>query len=231
MPLLKPTSPQAARIAPFSLRDVERVARQMLIDARTQADQVLGQARVDAEHLRAQAHAEGLAQGRAEGLQRGIEEGKALGRQAAVEEHRAALAELSRTLAETLRQVELARESLLAEAHRDVIRLAVAIARRVTRRLGESDDRVLRVVAADAVRLAVSRSDLRIAVHPSQLDLLQQTLAELQVHFPRLRHAEISPDDTVAPGGCRVHSAGGLIDADLDAQVQRIADELLADET
>jgi len=231
MPLIKPTSPLAASAASFSLRDVERLARQMLVDARTQADQVLGQARVDAEQIRSRAREEGMEQGRLDGRKQGIEEGRTLGRQQAFEQHRTALDELSRTLVEMLREVEAARDALVAEAQRDVIRLALAIARRVTRRLGESDDDVLRVNAADAVRLAVSRSDLRVAIHPSQLDLMQQTLAELQVNFPKLRHAEVAADETVAPGGCRVHTAGGVIDADLEAQVQRIADDLLADET
>lgn len=230
MPLLKPNSPQAANVTSFSLRDVERAARQMLIDARTQADQVLGQARVDAERIRSAARDDGIAQGRLEGRRQGIEEGRTLGRQEALEQHRAELADLSRTLAETLRQVESARLAMLAEAQRDVVRLALAIARRVTRRRGESDDDVLRANASDAVRLAIARTDLRIAVHPSQLELMRRTLAELQVELPRLRHADIVADETVVPGGCRVHTAGGLIDADLDAQVQRIADELLADE-
>lgn len=230
MPLIKPTSPQAAKVARFSLRDVERMARQMLIDARTQADQLLGQARVDAEQVRSRAHAEGLAQGRIDGRKLGIEEGRVLGRQAALEEQRAALQELTRTLADMLHRLDAARESLLAEAQRDVIRLAVAVARRVTRRLGECNDAVLRANATDAVRLAVSRSDPRVAVNPAQLELMRQILAELQVSFPNLRHAAVIADETVAPGGCRVHTAGGVIDADLDVQVQRLAEELLADE-
>jgi flagellar assembly protein FliH len=230
MPLIKPTSPHAAKVSSFSLRDVERMARQMLIDARTQADELLGQARVDAEQIRARAYAEGLEQGRVDGRKRGIEEGRALGRQEALEQQRAALTGLSQTLVEMLRQVESVRDALLDEAQRDVIRLALAIARRVTRRLGERDADVLRANAADAERLAVSRRDLRISVHPSQLDLMRQTLAELQVNFPKLRHAEVTADETVAPGGCRVHTAGGVIDADLDVQVQRIADDLLAEE-
>jgi len=37
----------------------------------------------------------------------------------------------------------------------------------------------------------------------------------------------IVDDDSLAPGGCRIATAGGLIDADLDEQINRIAADLL----
>jgi flagellar biosynthesis/type III secretory pathway protein FliH len=49
----------------------------------------------------------------------------------------------------------------------------------------------------------------------------------LRLEWPSLRHVELVEDATLSPGGCRVFTRGGRIDADLDEQLDRVIDELL----
>ena len=57
-----------ASMAPFSLRDIELQAQEILLRARQKAEQLLAHAQVEAQKLRAHEKALGFAEGRDEGL-------------------------------------------------------------------------------------------------------------------------------------------------------------------
>src|SRR5207245_385305 len=76
----------------------------------------------------------------------------------------------------------------------------------------------------EALRLVVHSADVRIAVHPSQQQMLEEVLPRIQAAWPQLKHVELIADGTLTPGGCRVFSGGGgQIDGDLNLQLERIA--------
>jgi flagellar biosynthesis/type III secretory pathway protein FliH len=78
-----------------------------------------------------------------------------------------------------------------------------------------------------AVKLVVHSADVRIAVHPTQKQSLTEALPQLRMQWPNLTHVEVIEDAEIAPGGCRVFTAAGQIDADLDCQIDRVAADLL----
>ena len=57
--------------------------------------------------------------------------------------------------------------------------------------------------------------------------MLTEALPKLQLRWPELKHIELVEDETLSPGGCRIFTRHGQIDADLDGQLQRIAAELV----
>jgi flagellar assembly protein FliH len=213
--------------ASFSMRDIEEHARGIVLRAREEADQILATARAEGEVLRTQAHAHGMEQGRADGLERGRETGAAAGREAALAENRQKLLSLIDALSTAVQQLEHSRRELESQALSEVIALAVNIARRVTKLSGSFDPTVLTGNMSAAMKMAVHAADVRIAVNPAQKQTLVEALPELKLTWPNLEHVELIDDDTVLPGGCRVHTRGGTIDADLDTQLNRIAAELL----
>jgi flagellar assembly protein FliH len=214
-------------LSPFSMKDVEDQARALLTGARRKAEQFLLAAQEEAEHLKAMAKAEGFAQGRQEGLEDGTRQGAEAGLKQALDEQSQALRDAVAALAEASQQIEQSRVALEAEALQDVVELSLAVARRVTKRQGEIDPAVLRENLRDAMRLVVHASDLRIAVHPTQRLTLDEALPALSLEFPQLAHVAIIEDPALSPGGCRVHTRGGKIDADLDAQLGRIVADLM----
>ena len=226
MGLIKaPNVPAAA--APFSMRDIEQAARGVLLRARQQADALLAEAQREAEAMTADARAEGLAEGRREGFAKGMEEGRAAGAQQALNEHKAQLAAAVAALSAAMERIDADRQALEAGALREVVELAVAIARRVTKRQGVIDPAVLEANVADALKLAVGAADVRVAVHPDQRATLASALPQLQLSMPSLKHVEIVDDPALAPGGCRVFTRQGRIDADLDGQLDRVVADLL----
>ena len=216
--------------AAFSMADIEMHARQMLTRAKAQADQILADAKAQAAKTKAGAAAQGLAEGKAAGLEQGRKEGR---EQAAKEARTQALNEQKAKLVETIGVLSKAAKELDArisgvqqEAKNDLIPLAMAIARRVIRLSAERDPKVVEANVLEAVRLIVSKQSLRIAVHPTQKKTIDELLPQLKLQWPTMQHAEVVEDASVATGGCKVYSAGGMIDAALETQIERIAREL-----
>ena len=214
-------------LSPFSLADVERHAKAVLMRAQQQAEQLLAAAQSEGEQLKQQAHAEGLAQGRREGTAQGLDQGRQAGHQQALNEHRVQLQQAIVALSEALNSLNASRADLEAHALAEVVQLAIAIACRVTKRQGLIEPEVLAANLTEAMKLVVHSSDVRIATHPSQRATLDAALPQLRMQWPNLTHIQIVDDSSLDPGGCRVFSADGQIDADLAGQLDRIASELL----
>ena len=226
MPVIKSANVPAAMI-PFSMRDIENHARALIARAKEQAEAILIEAQNEGEQLKAAAKAEGLAEGKREGLAKGLEEGRKNGAQQALSEHRTQLASLVKALTDVATDLEASRVQLEAEALTEVIDLSVAIATRVTKRQGAIDPQVLVANVNDAMRLVVSSTDVRIALHPTQKQYLLDALPQLSMTWPALRHVQLVEDESLTPGGCRVFSKGGEVDADLDGQLDRIVADLM----
>ena len=73
-------------------------------------------------------------------------------------------------------------------------------------------------------------SSVRVAIHPRDRQTVEESLPQLKLQLPKLGHVEIVDDESLAPGGCRIFTAGGQIDADLNTQLNRIAADLVPDE-
>lgn len=216
-----------ASLVPFSMKDIETHARQILLRARKQAEDLLAQAQVEAEALKAESHAAGFVEGKIDGLAKGLDEGRKSGHAQALNEHRKNVTDLLATLTTTVNDLEAARYQLESEGLREVVELAVAVGRRVTKRQGLIEPEVLADNLVEAMKFVVHAADVRVALHPSQKQYLLDTLPHLKMEWPALAHVELIDDATIEPGGCRILTRGGAIDATLDEQLNRVIDELL----
>ena len=214
-------------ISQFSMKDIENHAKTLLLRARQQADQLLAAAQTEAEQLKAAAKAEGLTEGQRQGHAQGFEAGKKAGQQQALEEYRSELQKAIAALTAAASTLDTSRSQLEAQGLHEVVRLALAVAKRVTKRQGILDPEVLATNLTESMRLVVDSSNIRIAINPSQRKFLDQALPRLALSLPSLKHTEVIEDTEISPGGCRVFTRHGLVDADLDVQLDRIAADLL----
>lgn len=226
MPVIK-ADQSPPTLSSFSMADIEKQAKAIIIAARLRAERLIIAAQQEAEELKRAAHAQALIDGKKEGIARGLEEGRAQGREESLNEQRQQLATLCATLAQAAQELEVSRLQLESDAKQAVVSLAIAIAQRVTKRMGLLDPKVAEANISEALRLVVHTADVRIAVHPSQKEVLAQVLPRIQTEWPDMKHVELIADGTLAPGGCRIFSGGGQIDGDLDLQLNRIANELI----
>jgi len=226
MGLIKSTDAPST-LTPFSMRDVEEQAKGLLLRARQAAERLLAEAQREGQEIRRRAHAEGLADGLTEGLARGIDEGRRAGEQQALEENRVRLAQAVAALTAAAKSLEASRVDLESAALQEVVELALAVARRVTKRQAAIDPGVLADNLREAMRLVVHAGDVKVAIHPSQRQTLESVLPSLKLEFPKLDHVALVDDPELSPGGCRVFAGHGQIDASLDEQLDRVAVDLM----
>ena len=229
MPVLKST-PAARPFTQFSLTDIEQEAAHLLEAARRRAEAIVANARADAAKAREEGREAGFAEGRDAGFDAGRADGLAQGKTEAYAAHEARVNKLADALEEVLRAFNKEREGLAARAGSEVPHLAVAIAERIIKRAGRFDPEVCIANATASLRLVMRAHDVKLNVHPDDYATIKGTLPELKRRWPALTHVELVEDDALQRGGCRVQTAGGLIDADLKTQLDRIAADLIPEE-
>jgi flagellar assembly protein FliH len=218
-------------LSTFSMRDVETHAKSILMRAQQQADALLTNAQAEATAMCEKAGQEGFAAGHeaglAEGVETGLKQGLERGTAAALAEHQAALTAALNALTAAMVEIDASRRAMETQALRDVIELATAIARRVTKRQSRIEPEVLVANLNEAMKLVVQASDLRIAVNPAQRATLNAAMPQLGIEWPSLAHAAIVDDPSLSPGGVRVFTRQGRVEADIDGQLDRMINELL----
>ncbi|MEP6972051.1 MAG: flagellar assembly protein FliH [Betaproteobacteria bacterium] len=101
---------------------------------------------------------------------------------------------------------------------RGVLELACEVARQVLRHeLSVNPNVVLPVVREALTMLADDSKSAVVRLNPLDLDVLQETL---QSEFAGLS-LTLMPDSSIAPGGCRISSAGAVVDGDLHLRWRR----------
>lgn len=201
-------------LRPFELRSFEDEARALVEAARARAREILRDAEAAALRIREEARRAGREQGMAEGR-----EAAAAAERERVGRETSGLADLLRAAA---RRVEERRAELAAEAERDLVRLAVAVAEKILR----AEIRAGRPVAAAslrrAVNLAARRRRLKALVHPEDLAAVQACLPSLRADLADLGVLELEESGSVSRGGCVVVTEEGSVDADLRTQLEEI---------
>ena len=79
----------------------------------------------------------------------------------------------------------------------------------------------------EAMKLVVRQTDLRIELNPSNRKTFDAALPQLAMKWPGMKHVEVIEDAALSPGGCRVNTCTGQIDADLGVQLDRVVADLL----
>jgi flagellar biosynthesis/type III secretory pathway protein FliH len=222
------TGPALKDAIVLNLGDLSREAHALAERARAEADRILAEARQERQRLIESASGEGYAQGHAEGLARGREEGQAAGKAEALAEYRERLGAIEAGWSEALSAFVGERGRLLADARADVVRLAVLLAERLTKRRLELDPGLVVDQVESVLRLVARPTRLVIRLHPLDLPLVREAMPNLLSGLPLVEHVELVTDAGLERGSCVATTAGGgMIEASIGAQLERLAAELL----
>lgn len=183
------------------------VVKRPVVEARAEARRIIAAAEQEAAALRASAEAAAL-ELRDAAYHEGLE---------------AALAELNEHLLDARER----RDTALAEAERDLLRLAVKLAEKIIGREIAQDNATLAEIVAAALRNARQHEMLTVRVNPSDLHAVQAHRARLDP-TGRARFLDLVADPRVAHGGCVIESESGTIDAQLAVQLGVLERALLA---
>jgi len=118
-------------------------------------------------------------------------------------------------------------ETLDAEVERELLTLAMALARQIVRRELKTDPTQIIGIIRDAIAaLPVSARDVRVHLHPEDAAIVRQNLAPTESE----RAWAIIEDPVMARGGCQITTATSRIDARLETRLGAILSELMGTE-
>lgn len=184
-----------------------------------QADEILQAAHSEAERVIAEAQARGAAIER-EARERGQHEADA---QAAVELE-GAVEDLRQEFAQSLHQLATLRAEMAAHAERDLVKLAIEMAKKIVQREVTVDHEVALTLARVALQRLHNRAVAKVRLHPDDYHYVsarrEQAGADGSI--------EIIEDRLVGRGGCLVETEMGDIDARIEQQFAEIERNFLS---
>lgn len=157
-----------------------------------------------------------------EAFAKGYEQGERSGIEAANKRGEAML----RRLAETLTELTTLRAQMIHQTERQIVELALAVARRIVHREIALDHDLLIAIARVALERLGESAQVTIRLHPEEF----QAISASRVAEFAGTNVKIAPDARVGRGGCRVESEMGMLEAGVDAQIHEIARALLGEE-
>ncbi len=214
----------------LNMADIEKQASQLLTQASTKADQILAEARARAQKDGEQIRQQAAEKGKADGYQAGMAEGMKAGHDEALRQNSEKLADLTKRWNEYLDLLQQNIPTHIADIKQDLIRLAIAVATRVTKHEGKNNPDVAQANVAEALSLVSAGRRVTLQVHPQDVEHLEAYLPDLLAKLRSITEIELVGDDNVEPGGCTLQFGAGAIDATLDTQIARISEELLTAE-
>ncbi|MBI3864715.1 MAG: hypothetical protein HY290_22790 [Planctomycetia bacterium] len=211
----------------FNYDDLRRQCDEFVAQAREQGGRLLAAAATEAEEIRRRAHAEGLAAGHQEGLDSAQNLIEARATEIAAGQTQARLKAVLPAFEEAVRALELERDRWLASWEGAAIGLAAAIAEKILRHELSRRPELGAAAIREALQLAAGQPHVRLHLHPLDLAQLQSCGHEALGRLAAVAEAEFVPDESIAAGGCVIETRHGVIDAQLETQLARIAQELL----
>lgn len=212
----------------LDLGDLARQGEALRSRSRAEADAIVAQAKAERERLIAGAKEEGFAQGLARGEEEGRKRGEEAGREAAMAEAKDRIDRLVSAWEGALAAFEGERDRMLLEARQDVLRLALAVAEKVTKRVVRVDPGVVEEQIAAVLGLITRPTRLVVSVHPEDLARAREVMPGMCERLAKGSHVEVVADAALERGSCVARTAGrGEIDASIATQLERIAAALL----
>jgi flagellar assembly protein FliH len=147
-------------------------------------------------------------------LKTGLEKGRVAGEQEASARLKAVVERFTATVDE----LASSRRRFRHEAEADVVKLALAIARRVLHRELNSDPEAVFGLVKAALEKVDSREIERIRIHPADAPMVTAQLDKLR---PATRF-EVVPDSRLERGAAVVETARGSLDASVETQLDEI---------
>jgi flagellar assembly protein FliH len=152
---------------------------------------------------------------------KGFAQGERAGGEAAAQRGEAML----RRLTDTLEELTTLREQMIHQTERQMVQLALAVARRVVHREVSIDHDLLIAMARVALDRLGEAAQVTVRLNPQDFE----ATAAVRSSEWSGTHVTVVADTRVGRGGCRVESEFGAMDAGVDAQIQEIARALLGD--
>jgi flagellar assembly protein FliH len=214
----------------FNYEDIRKRCDESIEQAQRRAKEILDDVAQEAEEIRRCAHASGLLAGR-EAAARDVEgeierRARELAEKISSEKLQTTLPAMTAAAAALDRE----RDRWLADWEAFGVRLSALIAEKILRRHLDIHPEAVAGMLAETLRLAAGNTSIALRLHPDDVQFLGDHPAEMARSMASCAEVAIVPDTRTTRGGCVIESRHGVIDAQIETQLERIVDELLQSE-
>jgi flagellar assembly protein FliH len=201
-PAIEPEAPLILEESGEKRVEPETQAHAILDAAQTAAARLLSEAQTRVAQIEQEAYEKGLAEARAR----------------MNEEISDAVADLRSQFAHTLTELEPLYALITSRAERDLVKLSLAIARKVVHREVTTDPDIVLSLARVALERLHPRAVATVLLHPEDFEYVKARRQALTSNST----IEIVADKAVGRGGCVIQSEHGDIDARIEQQFASI---------
>jgi len=175
---------------------------------------------VDIEQLEKEAFDRGYAEGREEGFKEGREEGLNEGLKTGEDYAAGRIEEMTGRYAKALEEVAALKDTLRAQVEREVVRLALAVAKKLVYREINIDPTIIHTL----VRVALERFSGKsaVTVRLSQPDYEYMTRRYEDLSRTEGREIIFEPDKSITQGSCIIQTETGDIDARIEEEFHEV---------
>ncbi|WP_281213327.1 flagellar assembly protein FliH [Shewanella insulae] len=192
------------------------------------------------ESIRAEAEAEGFAQGQEAGLAKGLEEGRLKGleqgheegfRQGEAQGMEAGLAEAKQTISQfeaLMQQLSMPLSLLDTEIEQALVQLSMTLAKAVIgHELKTHPEHILAALRQGVDALPLKEQGAHLRLHPEDLAIVERLYESAQL---TKNHWELEADPTLSRGECIVSNSRSRVDMSLEHRIKAVFDKLIASE-
>jgi len=151
-------------------------------------------------------------------VQQAFQSGRREGDSMARQELSARLDAVCQTFARTVEEIAGLRTRVRREAEEDVVRLSVAIGRKILHRELTLDPDALHGLVKAAIQRVDARDVSRVRMHPEDFPHVQRAMAAVST----LRNIELIPDPSLERGAAIFETTRGNLDASMETQLREI---------
>lgn len=148
------------------------------------------------------------------------------GRKKAFNEASADLTEKIDQLSQLLTSIDHMKSELFTHNETHLVGLMYQMASRLAGLVLEQDNNAVIEVVRNAVSLAQAEEDVRVQMHPEQIEFIEEVRKQHGREFEFLKKIRFEPNDDIRRGGCIVETNYGEIDARVETRVQKLWESL-----
>lgn len=150
--------------------------------------------------------------------QKGFTDGERKGREEGVQEINPAL----ELLQNWIQIIQSEKEELIRRYEKDVVELAFQISAKVLAREIQTQPEAIIDSVRAALRKIVNADDVTLRVNPEDMKILENVQEELSRELAKGGPLHLQMDDSIDRGGCVLETENGILDGQLDNQLNRL---------
>ena len=126
------------------------------------------------------------------------------------------------SLQEMLTQLNIIRKETYQEIEKEVVELALAIARQIICQEVTFNRDIVACVAREALAKVEDPGRVKIKMSPSDLEFIKETRSQLTDIIENIDNVTLKADENIQSGGCIIETDLGEIDARIERQLQAV---------